>query len=597
MAVAYRHPEADPVAEVALATHAAQTAGVHGITDAAGFVALSKLANLRPVAQRFARDLAWANGLSVPIITTVSGNTLTFNLAVVGDSTGVDGDATTLRWPHLLARSLAALYPNVQFVFYPWNDSNQSFDPAVVINTPSVVNAVCNVFNCSTPGTTEDYWLRQGGATTVSLTGASTTNGSRVVGVASTTTAMPKQGISGTGLPGGTEVERVIDATTLLVSNAATQTNTGQTFTVKVPRRLDVLASINPDVVFVSHGHNTAALYQYPNDGARYIERIQALTESLTLRCPRGRVVLVAQNEEVAPAANAGPIPQGVHARELRVLAFTCGYDFVDVYEAFASAAGGPAPWLTADGVHPTYDSAAGPSPVGAPTSGSALWRDTILRAMTYLPGWPEKSQTPSGLSIIAGGASGQVPGTKQLLINGDFSEYTTTAGAGTGTPTGWTTNGNVAFAKDTGNFSFPHTSSMRCTASPSAANQVYLLQKVAGSTAPIPALRLAGRTVTLAVFWRCASGQRAGQSCKANISDNVTDSTQTLTYDLAWDPGGASGGGFFWTIARRRIPQHASQVWVYLYVDGGTDNAQANVVSIQRAILVEGDRPRDIVG
>jgi lysophospholipase L1-like esterase len=550
---------------------------------------------LRPVAQRFVRDLAWANSLSAPIVTTTSANTLTFNMVVVGDSTGVDGDATSLRWPHLLAQSLAVLYPSVKFVFYQWNDTNQSFDPAVVINTPGTVNAACNVFNCSIAGTTEDYWLRHGGATTASLTSGATTNGSRVVTFASATAQMPLQSISGTGIPGGTVLESVDSATQGTLSNNASATNTGLTFTVKVPRRLDVIASINPDVVFVSHGHNSAALYQYANDAFRYIERIQALTESITWRCPRTRVVLVAQNEEVSPASNAGPNIQGVHARELRSLALACGYDLVDVYDTFHSATGGPGAWLTADGVHPSYDSTSTPSAVGNPLSGSALWRDAVYTAMTYMPGWPDKSQSPSGLSIIAGSVTGQAAGSKQLLLNGDFSEYTTSGGSGSGTPAGWLTNGNVAFAKDTTNFTGPptYTSSLKCTASASTTNQVYIYQKVAGAGAPYTALQLAGKTVTMAVLMHVGAGQRAGQSGKLNLSDNVTDSTQTLTYDLAWDP---STGGFFWVVARRRLPHNISQLWVYVYVDGGTDNAQTNVVSIQRAVLVEGDRPRDLV-
>lgn len=71
-----------------------------------------------------------------------------------------------------------------------------------------------------------------------SATSGATTNGSATVTVASTVMMYPGQAISGTGIPAGTYVRSVTDATTAVLTRAATADGSGLTFTLndsKVP--------------------------------------------------------------------------------------------------------------------------------------------------------------------------------------------------------------------------------------------------------------------------------------------------------------------------------------------------------------------------
>ena len=60
-------------------------------------------------------------------------------------------------------------------------------------------------------------------------TGA-TTNTSRTVTVSSTSTLSIGQAISGTGIPAGSYITNIFNSTTIIISAAATATNTGLTF-------------------------------------------------------------------------------------------------------------------------------------------------------------------------------------------------------------------------------------------------------------------------------------------------------------------------------------------------------------------------------
>ncbi|MDP3851970.1 MAG: hypothetical protein Q8Q59_15820 [Luteolibacter sp.] len=65
-----------------------------------------------------------------------------------------------------------------------------------------------------------------------SLAAGATTDGSKTVTVTSTASAFPGATITGTGIPAGTFIKAVVDATTLTLSKAATADGTGLTLTI-----------------------------------------------------------------------------------------------------------------------------------------------------------------------------------------------------------------------------------------------------------------------------------------------------------------------------------------------------------------------------
>jgi hypothetical protein len=81
----------------------------------------------------------------------------------------------------------------------------------------------------------------QTNTTAPAITGGATTNGSFVVTCTSTSGLADGMGISGTGIPGGTVIDTVLTPTSLLLSAAATATNTGLTFTATDRSQIQIL--------------------------------------------------------------------------------------------------------------------------------------------------------------------------------------------------------------------------------------------------------------------------------------------------------------------------------------------------------------------
>lgn len=96
----------------------------------------------------------------------------------------------------------------------------------------------------------------------ISEGGGATTDESTTITVTSTAEMYPGQAISGTGIPSNTYIRSVTDATTAVITQAATATNTGLTFTLgggKVPNLYATYAKALADFNMASLGDIAAA--------------------------------------------------------------------------------------------------------------------------------------------------------------------------------------------------------------------------------------------------------------------------------------------------------------------------------------------------
>lgn len=286
----------------------------------------------------------------------------------------------------------------------------------------------------------------------------------------------------------------------------------------------------NPDLVFVSHGHNE--LSGHPSK--RFRVRLMALCETVLSALPFAGIVLVGQNPQSGNDLMAPLVEEARNYAALR------GFGFVDVHRAFKER--GDFSPLMADAVHPN-------------AAGEAAWHDETVKLFRYDRGAPLPAQGVSSLAEPA----------QNLLANGDFSQFAT------GAFTGWTGT-NVTQAVDTTNFE-TGTQAARLTSATGA--QAYLAQNVSRFR------ELRGQWATLAVRMRIASGQ-PNATGQMHLIDNAS-------LELSREP--AARDGFFWAVLHKRVDPAATSLSVRIYANVSTPVSE---LVADRAVLCRGVLPRD---
>jgi lysophospholipase L1-like esterase len=310
-----------------------------------------------------------------------------------------------------------------------------------------------------------------------------------------------------------------------------------------------MIASKQPDLIFLSHGHN------HGGEGAETVEPywrddLTAMTELLNFACPRAELVLFAQN----PRTDASAGVQALRQHVTEQVAQTRGYGFVNFHRLFLDA-DPELKILLADALHPN-------------AAGYLLMAEELLRL--FNPNGILRVQQPSSLAQ---------PIADQYLTNGAFASYTV------GPPdelAGWTRN-NVTVSKDTTNYEGPNGYAAKQTVV-AAGTAARLSQAL--SADKVKALR--GGWVCLAARIFMATG-RPGGAGRISLSESG-GSGAGLTQNNGLVDG---DNGFKWVMCARRIAADATGLSVFLNCDpaGG---AGVNV-TFDRAVLARGILPRDI--
>jgi hypothetical protein len=302
------------------------------------------------------------------------------------------------------------------------------------------------------------------------------------------------------------------------------------------------LASIQPTMCLISEGHNEGT--SSTNRDVVTSAMIN-LCESITEVCPSTDLVLVGQNPET------NNTNQTRCSGWYRQIAGQRGYGYMSILEAFLAdsrwALGTGGGGIMSDAVHPN-------------NAGYTLW------ATTFAPFFTTYDTT---LPVLAAAPSTLLHAQRNLLVNGDFSTYTTSPGA----PDNWTAAGSPTVTKDTGTVEDAVKGwSVKVLGSGSAAGEIYQDVNVS---------RVKGKVVTLVVREFIPTTGSDGTSGQVAIVD---DSGTTSTLSSAWGKD-----GWRWTTITRRISATATSCRIHLY---GVNAATAGVAYFDRAALVLGRWP-----
>jgi hypothetical protein len=301
----------------------------------------------------------------------------------------------------------------------------------------------------------------------------------------------------------------------------------------------------NPDLIFISHGHNLG-----DPTGVVYLEQMGrntflSLTEELALQFPLAGIVLIAQN----PSTLAGREKwQAIKANTLEQVVSMRGYGFIDVHQAFIDTKN-PSAYI-GDGTHPN-------------SNGSILWADVVTKAMT-----DENTSIPTRLN-----PSSLLVYSKNYLANPEFSSW-----AGTN-PDNWTPNAMTVTSKDTTNYeSGLHGCKLTTNATSGTAQ---LEQGINLASAGL--LHLRGKQVTLAV--RVFQPASNTVTVRAQIVDN-TGSANARSLDVPL----STRDRYVWLFATKILPIDATAIYVRLIPrTSGTNIVDA---TFDRAYLVQGIIP-----
>jgi lysophospholipase L1-like esterase len=309
-----------------------------------------------------------------------------------------------------------------------------------------------------------------------------------------------------------------------------------------------MIASKQPDLIFISHGHN------HGGEGTETVEPywrddLTAMAEFVNFACPRSEIVLFAQN----PRTDASAKVQALRQHVTEQIAQMRGYGFVNIHKLFLEK-DPTLVSLMADELHPN-------------AAGYQLISEELLKL--FVPYGLLKTQEPSSLSVPA----------TNLLTNGILA-----SGYVEGAPaeiTGWVRN-NVTVSKNEavheGNgFSV---------------KQTIVATGVAGRISQALSANLLkavqGQWVCLSARIYMATG-RPGGGGRISLSESGGSSPGLTQSDALVD----GDNGFKWEVCARRIASDATGLSVFLNCDpaGG---AGVNV-TFDRSILARGILPRDI--
>lgn len=288
-----------------------------------------------------------------------------------------------------------------------------------------------------------------------------------------------------------------------------------------------VIVPRQPDLLFVSYGHNDGA------DTVRFRWGVQSLVETVAAQSPRTEILLIAQNPET------GNTHQQAHAAELAALASEEHLGLVDVLGAF-EATGNPSAYVK-DGIHPTV-------------GGSYLWTNTVLAALRSAAEAPD-GQPPSPqvrpVSLISFGA---------------FSRFAH------GKPDAWILK-NVKATVDFKDAEAPHRFAVEWTPVNTTSASIYQ---------PFPIEQVRGRWVTVAVRLMVPAQAKSTTVGMIGVPDSQTDPSMTT------QRGDGPRGRYFWDIVSRRIDPRAKSAGVIIYADSSPTQPSASTIVVQevRAVL-----------
>jgi hypothetical protein len=322
---------------------------------------------------------------------------------------------------------------------------------------------------------------------------------------------------------------------------------------VQASRWSAAVAATNPDLIFVSHGHNMGDPGT-PTELQRWSMKnsMLSLTEDLALTFPRAGLVLVAQNPSFVSGRETW---QAIKATFWEEIAGRRGYGFLDVHQAFTdmqASIGSAAIQATyyTDTTHPN-------------TSGQLLlWFPVVDAALRD----NAKSAEPARA----------VPPIAQtgfnLIPNSDFATW----GAAT-SPAGWTLTGCTA-TKDS---SFFETGTYSCRLdAPSGAGTMNMEYSVTPSTAGIKGF-IDGQVVTVAARVYMASGNATTPSLISK--DNGGSGTQARQ-----DLSTSITDRWVWLYATRRVAASPTNFTVDLYPR--ISGTSAGTVYVDRVVAVVGE-------
>ncbi|HEX5592015.1 MAG TPA: GDSL-type esterase/lipase family protein [Solirubrobacterales bacterium] len=308
-----------------------------------------------------------------------------------------------------------------------------------------------------------------------------------------------------------------------------------------------MVASKQPDLVFISHGHNHGA--EAATVEPYWRDDLLGISELVNLACPRAEVVLFAQNPRVDGNQNTQALRQ--HVTEM--VAQVRGYGFVNVHRLFLDV--DPAiKSLLSDEIHPN-------------ATGYLLIAEEVFRLMNL--NGTLRNQQPSSLSVPV----------VNLLSNGDFASYT--VGSPDEIPNWFRVN--VTASKDTTNYEGPNGYAVKLTVT------------TPGSAARLTQALPANLVRLLRGGWICLASRVYGPAGRPGGGGRISINEEGGSGAGLTQSNALAGGdeGFKWEVCARRIAANATGISIYLNVDpNGTAGAN---FTFDRATLAKGILPRDI--
>lgn len=286
------------------------------------------------------------------------------------------------------------------------------------------------------------------------------------------------------------------------------------TATFLVPHFQTMIADVQPDYAFISLGHNEGAIAR--QWAPQYLELVVSVVQA----CPDTAFCVVAQNP--AEADTNMELRAAIYAD----IAAAYGFGFIDICAIFNQNGGAAA--LDIDGVHPN-------------PAGSALWAASVLQAFHY--------------SNTGNVQPGTLPWTNvadELLVNGDFSNFTGSV------PAGWVIGGGATVTKNVTEYESPNGWSVKVQTAGAAGT---IQQSIDGR-------RVAGRWVTLIAREYVEDGQPT-TSGELGLYDGVGSSNfSRFSFEQ---------GAFRWVVWQMYVDPACTTLTVLLYGDRGATSGAAS--------------------
>jgi len=315
-------------------------------------------------------------------------------------------------------------------------------------------------------------------------------------------------------------------------------------------RLLDAMvASKQPDLIFLSHGHNQGGAGAPAEPYWR--DSLSVGAAAITRACPMSELVLIAQN----PRVDANKEVHATRQFVTEAVAQLRGYGFVNVHRLFLDA--DPAvKSLLSDEIHPN-------------AAGHTLWANEILRLLN-LEGRIASQQRSSLLTPAL-----------NYLFNGDFASFAVPALAN------WTL-GNVTLSKDVVNYESPNGYSVKMvTTAPGASsfiNQTHNGQNLR---------RMLGEWITFVgkIWVPIGQNQLAGQL--RIIEAGGSHAGTSNAFHSQDESGKAFGtGGWRYSMVSRRIGTESTGVTFQVLLNEAVGSAEC---SVDRLVVAPGIWPKDI--